>query len=63
MKKNIEVKVGDMFKSYRPLHGEVIHKCVKIKQTGGGTDNFYVGWLVDENSIMIKPSEVIEIMN
>lgn len=62
MNKDIEVKVGDTFKSYRPIHGEVIHKCIRIKEKGLGTDDYYVGWLVDENSIMIKPSEVIEVI-
>lgn len=62
MNKAIEVKVGDTFKSYRPIHGEEIHKCIRIKENGLGTDDHYVGWLVDENSIMIKPSEVIEVI-
>tara|TARA_R110001599_G_C12021785_1_gene639098 strand:+ start:284 stop:475 length:192 start_codon:yes stop_codon:yes gene_type:complete len=62
MKKDIKVKVGDTFKSYRPIHGEVTHKCIRIKEKSLGTDDFYVGWLVDENDIMIKPSEVIEII-
>ena len=62
MKKNTEVKVGDTFKSYRPIHGEVMHKCVRIKEKSLGTDDYYEGWLVDENSIMIKPSEVIEVV-
>ena len=63
MKKDIEVKIGDTFKSYRPIHGEVTHKCIRIKEKGLGTDDFYVGWLVDENDIMIKPSEVIEVIS
>tara|TARA_R110000803_G_scaffold111257_3_gene179673 strand:+ start:2139 stop:2330 length:192 start_codon:yes stop_codon:yes gene_type:complete len=62
MKKDIKVKVGDTFKSYRPIHGEVTHKCIRIKEKSLGTDDFYVGWLVDENDIMIKPSEVIEVI-
>ena len=62
MKKDIEVKIGDTFKSFRPIHGEVTHKCIRIKQKGLGTDDFYADWLVDENSIMIKPSDVIEVI-
>ena len=62
MKKEIEVKVGDTFKSYRPIHGEVTHKCVRIKVSKIGCDEYYNGWLVDEDSIMIKPSEVIEVI-
>jgi hypothetical protein len=61
MNKNIEVKVGDTFKSYRPIHGEVIHKCIRIKEKVLG-DDYYTGWLVDENSIMIQPSQVIEVI-
>jgi len=56
------VKVGYTFKSYRPIHGEVTHKCIRIKEKVLGTDDFYVGWLVDENNIMIKPSEVTEVI-
>lgn len=63
MGKDIQVKVGDIFKSYRPIHGEVTHKCIRIKEKEVGTDDFYTGWLVDENSIMIKPSEVIEVIS
>jgi hypothetical protein len=62
-KKEIEVKVGDTFKSYRPIHGEVTHKCIRIKETANRADEYYSGWLVDENSIMIKPSEVIEVIS
>ena len=62
MKINIEVKVGDTFKSYRPIHGEMTHKCIRIKEKVLGTDDFYVSWLVDENNIMIKPSEVTEVI-
>jgi hypothetical protein len=59
MDKCIEVKVGDAFKSYRPIHGIVNHVCVRIKKTETGADVYYDGWIIDENSIMIKPSEVI----
>jgi len=62
MKINIEVKVGDTFKNYRPIHGEMTHKCIRIKKKVLGTDDFYVSWLVDENNIMIKPSEVTEVI-
>lgn len=62
MIKEIEVKVGDTFKSYRPIHGEVTHKCIRIKASKIGCDGYYNGWLVDEDSIMIKPSEVIEVI-
>lgn len=62
MKTYTEVKVGDTFKSYRPIHGEVTHKCVRVKEKGLDTDDFYVGWLVDENNIMIKPSDVISVI-
>jgi len=61
-KKHIKVNVGDIFKSYRPIHGEVTHECIRIKDSKNGVDSFYNGWLVDENSIMIKPSEVIELI-
>ena len=60
--KNIKVNIGDTFKSYRPIHGEVVHKCVRIKEGKIGADEFYTGWLIDENSIMIKPSEVVEVI-
>ena len=62
MQKNIKVNIGDTFKSYRPIHGTVTHKCMRIKETENGADEYYNGWLIDENSIMIKPSEVTEVI-
>jgi len=57
------VKVGDTFKSYRPLQGTKIHKCLRIKKSENGADKEFDGWLVDETGIMINPTDVIEVFN
>ena len=60
MKNNIKVKIGQTFESFRPIHGIVKHKLIRIKENKC-SDDFYNGWLIDENSIIIKPSEVIKV--
>jgi hypothetical protein len=58
--KKEEIKAGDYFKAFRPIHGETVHKCVRIKDGSGG-DFFYHGWLVDERNIMIDPKYATKI--
>ena len=56
--------IGQRFETNRPLMELTIHTCTGIKKPNEkGSDAYWTGWIVDQDSTMINPKHITRILN